>query len=233
MQGAQGPFVWAVNSEEKAEFRMVTLGDWHGDDWFISEGLKAEITDAIRTRDCQGFACRIRLFFMGRSLPVHLSLTRLWRTGSVCFSAVDVNEHAHVDGAVVALRHEIEHRDSPNLEHWINKQNRYTTSEAIGTFKGSGLADKPRLLGNALQRRMWVKKHYRKIPFRYFWMFLYHYLVLGAWQAGWVGYAWSRLRCDVYRLWEYKLKEIQLTGRLPVEVPQGPGRPDARVPQYD
>src|SRR5207302_2011536 len=36
-------------------------------------------------------------------------------------------------------------------------------------------------------------------------LFLYHYLVLGAWRAGWVGYAWSRLRTDVYRLWEYKL----------------------------
>ena len=41
MQGAQGPFVWAVNSEEKAEFRMVTLGDWHGDDIFVLDGLQA------------------------------------------------------------------------------------------------------------------------------------------------------------------------------------------------
>ena len=41
MQGAQGPFVWAVNTEEKAEFRIVTLGDWHGEDIFVNAGLQA------------------------------------------------------------------------------------------------------------------------------------------------------------------------------------------------
>jgi membrane fusion protein (multidrug efflux system) len=41
MQGAQGPFVWAVNAEEKAEFRMVTLGEWHGEYIFVTAGLQA------------------------------------------------------------------------------------------------------------------------------------------------------------------------------------------------
>jgi membrane fusion protein, multidrug efflux system len=41
MQSAQGPFVWAVNSEQKAEFRMVSLGDWHAEDIFVTAGLKA------------------------------------------------------------------------------------------------------------------------------------------------------------------------------------------------
>jgi membrane fusion protein (multidrug efflux system) len=41
MQGAQGPFVWVVNADEKAEFRMVTLGDWHGEDIFVTAGLQA------------------------------------------------------------------------------------------------------------------------------------------------------------------------------------------------
>jgi membrane fusion protein (multidrug efflux system) len=41
MQGAQGPFVWAVNAEDKAEFRMVTLGDWLGEDIFVTAGLQA------------------------------------------------------------------------------------------------------------------------------------------------------------------------------------------------
>ena len=59
-----------------------------------------------------------------------------------------------------------------------------------------------------------------------------NYLVLSAWRAGWVGYAWSRLRCDVYRLWEYKLREIRITGRLPLKRPDGLGNQDPRVPQY-
>lgn len=41
MQGAQGPFVWSVNAEEKIEFRQVTLGDWHGEEVFITAGLQA------------------------------------------------------------------------------------------------------------------------------------------------------------------------------------------------
>jgi len=102
--------------------------------------------------------------------------------------------------------------------------------ELIG--EGRKLADEPRFFGTALQRRMWIKKHYMKLPFRYVAMFLYHYVALGAWRAGWVGYAWSRLRCDVYRLWEYKLREIRITGRLPLKRPAGPGQPDPRVRQY-
>ncbi|CAA0094131.1 Efflux pump periplasmic linker BepD [Halioglobus japonicus] len=38
-QSAQGHFVWVVNESEEAEMRPVTVGSWHGDDWFISEGL--------------------------------------------------------------------------------------------------------------------------------------------------------------------------------------------------
>ena len=40
-QGAKGHFVWVVSKEGKAEHRPVTAGDWHGNDWFISEGLRA------------------------------------------------------------------------------------------------------------------------------------------------------------------------------------------------
>ena len=79
---------------------------------------------------------------------------------------------------------------------------------------------------------MWLKKHFMWLPCRYIALFFYHYLVLGAWRAGWVGYAWSYLRTDVYRLWQYKLREIRLTGRLPVKWPPGPGQPDPRVRQY-
>jgi membrane fusion protein, multidrug efflux system len=38
-QSAQGHFVWIVNASEHAEVRPVAVGDWHGDNWFINEGL--------------------------------------------------------------------------------------------------------------------------------------------------------------------------------------------------
>lgn len=40
-QGSKGHFVWVINSDDKAEPRPVVVGDWHGTDWFIAEGLKA------------------------------------------------------------------------------------------------------------------------------------------------------------------------------------------------
>jgi membrane fusion protein (multidrug efflux system) len=40
-QGAKGAFVWVVDGEGKAELRPVVAGGWHGDDWFIDEGLSA------------------------------------------------------------------------------------------------------------------------------------------------------------------------------------------------
>ena len=38
-QGAKGHFVWVVSKEDKAELRPVLVGDWHGDSWFIAQGL--------------------------------------------------------------------------------------------------------------------------------------------------------------------------------------------------
>ena len=39
-QGAKGSFVWVIDAQNKAEFRPVTVGDWQGDEWFITAGLE-------------------------------------------------------------------------------------------------------------------------------------------------------------------------------------------------
>jgi membrane fusion protein (multidrug efflux system) len=40
-QGAKGHYVWVVTKDGKAKLRPVTVGDWYGNDIFISEGLRA------------------------------------------------------------------------------------------------------------------------------------------------------------------------------------------------
>lgn len=199
----------------------------------LTDELKREIPSALGRDSVDAFALKIRLFFMGRALPVRLNLLRLWRTGRARFSEVLANEHARVDGHVGTLIADINHHDSPDLGHWLEKQNRYTTAEAIIAQSKSSLADTPRLLGTVLQRRMWLKKNFHRFPFRYSLLFLYHWLWLGAWRAGWVGYVWARLRSDVMRLIEYKRREIEIRGRLPTVRHYGPGKPDARVRQYE
>jgi membrane fusion protein, multidrug efflux system len=41
LQGAKGHYVWVVDSESKARQRVVEVGDWNGDNWFITDGLKS------------------------------------------------------------------------------------------------------------------------------------------------------------------------------------------------
>lgn len=199
----------------------------------LTDELKRAIEAAIAADDCTGYSMDRRLWFMGGPLPIRQELVRVWRTGSCRFTDVPVNEHPLVDGPIGKLGGDLEHYDSPDLDHWLDKQNRYTTAEAIMAAEGAPLADKPRLFGSSLQRRMWLKKYFFRVPFRYQALFLYHWLLQGAWRAGYAGYVWARLRADVMRLIEYKRREIELTGRLPVKRHYGAGAPDVRVRQYD
>lgn len=195
--------------------------------------LKTNLIKSLASESVGGFAVVRSLWFMGRPLPVRQSLTRVWRTGQACFTDVSVNEHPIVDGYVEQVEGELVHHDSPDLDHWLEKQNRYTTAEALVAYQQAALADHPRLLGTSFQRRMWLKKYFRHIPFRFVLFFIYNWLWLGSWRCGWVGFVWARLRADVMRLIEYKRREMELTGRLPTKRIYGAGRPDPRVPQYE
>ena len=39
-QAETGHFVWVIDKDNRAEYRPVEPGDWHGNDWFITSGLK-------------------------------------------------------------------------------------------------------------------------------------------------------------------------------------------------
>lgn len=199
----------------------------------LSDALKQSLRYLMLKGRETGIVVNRRLWFMGRRLPVEQPILRAWQTGSCRFSDVAVNEHPMVDGARVQANGYLEHHDSPDLDHWIVKQNRYTTTEAISQAQEKPLSTKPRLLGTRLERRMWLKKHFWKFPGRYSALFLYHWLATGAWRAGRVGWIWSHLRTDVYRYWEYKRLEIALTGRLPVANVVPVGKPDPRVPFFE
>jgi membrane fusion protein (multidrug efflux system) len=40
LQGSKSHFVWVLDDNSKAHQRVVEAGEWHGDDWFITQGLK-------------------------------------------------------------------------------------------------------------------------------------------------------------------------------------------------
>lgn len=194
----------------------------------LSAELKSSIEEALADDKFDGFRIIIRLWFMGKRLPAALKLLRIWRTGKCKFSSVSVNEHSIVEGPVGELGGDLEHRDSPNLHHWYEKQNRYTTLEALAAFQGEALSVKPHLFGTSLERRMWLKHFYMRVPFRHFMMFLYCLFVQGAWKAGRVGIRWARLRSDVYRMIETKTEDMRQlgSGYAPPSIKRGLPHPD-------
>jgi glycosyltransferase involved in cell wall biosynthesis len=199
----------------------------------LTDALKMSLDGLMRSGDQDGIVILRRLWFMGSMLPVQQPILRVWRTGSCRFTDVTVNEHPLVNGRIKCASSYMEHHDSPDLDHWIAKQNRYTTAEAIAQFQGQALALPPRLFGTALERRMWFKRYFWKVPGRYLILYLYHLLVVRAWRAGRVGLIWARLRTEVYRLWEYKRYEMERLGHAPEKVPAHAGAPDPRVRLYD
>lgn len=198
----------------------------------LTDDLKASIERIIAGDRADGIVLERRLWFMGAVLPVKQPILRLWKTGNCRFTNVAVNEHPLVDGTIANAQGYMEHHDSPDLDHWLVKQNRYTTAEAINQSQGGALAVTPRIFGSSLERRMWLKHNFWNIPGRYVILFLYHYLLLGTWRAGKVGWLWSHLRVEVYRLWEYKRYEIGRLGRMPAKISSEPGTRDARVPFF-
>jgi len=201
----------------------------------LDDTLKGSLAAAMASSasEFDGIEVTRRLWFMGRRLGVKNRLLRVWRTGRGRFTDVAVNEHPLVDGKIIAAAGELMHFDSPHLEHWFEKQNRYTTAEAVIAFRDRPLAANPRLFGTPFERRMWLKRHFDAIPLGSLWLFLYFLIGQGAWRAGRVGFIWSRLRCDVMRFRRYKRIEMQLLGHEPKALPRGAGEPDSRVPQCD
>ena len=197
----------------------------------LTDRLKASIVECIAAGRADGLVIVRRLFFMRTRLPATHAETRVWRTGRCRFTDRAVNETTVVSGPVVHTVGELHHLDSPDLEHWLDKQNRYTTAEAAVLHRGAQAVE-PRPFGDRLERREWVKAWYPRLPGRYVLTFLWHYLAQGAWRAGRGGLAWARWRTFVYRLAHEKLRALQRGGSYGRRPAAPAGRPDPRVPQY-
>lgn len=178
----------------------------------LSNKLKESLRKRMAGPKNRGLVITRQLFFMGFRLPVEQKLLRAWPTGSCAFSNVQVNEHPLVEMETEICPGILDHLDSPDLHHWVAKQNSYSSAEANSLAAGEQLSASPNLWGSVLERRMWLKLHFRSFPFRYSLLFLYFFFVCGAWKAGVPGYRWASCRVMVQRLVDYKLLEVKKTG---------------------
>ncbi|MCB9644869.1 MAG: glycosyltransferase family 2 protein [Myxococcales bacterium] len=191
-------------------------------DALIQEIQEVERQDGPHT----GYAMDRRLWFMGKPLHNKNEVLRLWKTGTCTFSDVLVNEYPHVKGSVGKFKGLMEHLDSPDLNRWFEKQNRYTTMEAIMKVRGDKLAAEPKLFGNPLERRMFLKTIFYKLPLRYQLLWAFEFMRSKAFLDGAVGRAWTHLRVENLRNVEFKVQELHNLG-TPPEMPARPQR------QYD
>ena len=202
----------------------------HQDERF-SESLKNGLQTLFSSPPpCNGYRINWHLWFMGKPLHISSKLIRLMRKGKFNISNVLANEQILIDGEIGDIDGVLEHRDSLNLYLWNEKQNLYSTMEAVAICKNKGrFSTPPRFWGTALERRMFFKKMFFRIPFRYNLLFFYNYILNGAWRDGRIGWIWSHLRSEVYRMWELKAMEMRITGIIP-EIPRMPyGDFDPRV----
>lgn len=199
----------------------------------LTEALKDQIRAALSCDQADAISFPRRLWFMGRPLSVRQDVLRIWRSGTCKFTESKVNEHPMVSGIHLHLNAELEHHDSPNLHHWYEKQNRYSTAEANIAYTGQGRTAAPRLLGSKLERRSWLKAAYNFLPARHLLMMLYCLLVLGAWRSGRVGLIWSRMRGEVFRMRELKRLEMHWQGAPYDVIHRSKGVPHPGVLQID
>jgi len=196
----------------------------------ISPQLLEEINNRLKSYPQEeAFIIPIRIWFLGKPLHATIKNCRLWKKEKGRFSKAMVNEHLLIDGPIGYFKHFIEHIDNYNLHRWYEKQNYYTTIEAIMRVGGEGLAIKPKLFGNPIKRRMFFKKYFDHIPLKFQLLWLYLMIIEGVWRDGDVGRAWTHLRVEVMRMIELKYKEMKKNGRIP-DIPRAPhGDFDPRI----
>jgi glycosyltransferase involved in cell wall biosynthesis len=116
-----------------------TTGDWIlwlDADERVPDELGAEIRGILSNEGnhFQAFTVARRAWFLGKWIR-HAGwypgrVVRLFRKGSGRFTEPSVHEGLVVEGAIGSLQHDLIHLTDPNLNHYIQKLNRYTSLAA-------------------------------------------------------------------------------------------------------
>jgi glycosyltransferase involved in cell wall biosynthesis len=146
----------------------------------LTPALAAEIKDAIRNPNVEGYYIGLDMFFLGRRLRhcgasfYKLSLFRHGRGGFECRAQnqdgsmcdMEVHEHVMVNGPTKKLKERLVHRNVESLSRYIQKHNDYSNWEAQ-VWRESG-KQRPelqaRLFGMQAERRRWIRKNLFRLP---------------------------------------------------------------------
>ena len=185
----------------------------------LVEELRKLFKDGIPD-DVDGYTIRWRLWFMGQPLHATTDNFRLMRTHKCSVTDVACNEHFEVPGRLLHLKGIVEHKDVLNLHEWYQKQNLWTTLEAVQRVAPKSNDEAPIFFGGTrAQRKAFFKLLLGKFPGGELLRFMYYYLHFGAWRDGWAGWYWAKLRVWVEHVIQLKAKEMRKIG-IPTILPQ-------------
>lgn len=109
---------------------------WLDADERVPEELAAEMQSVLRSNDgsIAGYRVARRAYFLGRWIK-HCGwypgrVTRLFRKSKARFTESNVHEQIIVDGRIAELKNDLLHYTDPNLQHYFQKFNRYTSLAA-------------------------------------------------------------------------------------------------------
>jgi glycosyltransferase involved in cell wall biosynthesis len=191
-------FHYAGGWPKKRQWAMDTLPlayDWvlllDADEVLTAE-LVAEIRDAIKNPDIDGYFIRLQLFFLGGILRHcdasfwKLSLFRKGRGRFECrlkdqdasMADIEIHEHVVVDGRAAQLRNALIHHNVDSLSRYILKHNEYSNWEARVLLQSGGEPEEMSadFFGTQAQRRRWLKRKLYRFPGSPLVLFLYRYI---------------------------------------------------------
>ena len=123
---------------------------WLDADERVTPELAAEIQQILHgdPPGIDGYSIARRAYFLGRWIR-HSGwypgrVTRLFRRGKGSFSESRVHEQLRLEGTVEQTKHDLLHLTDPDLAHYMQKFNKYTTLAAqdmVAAGRKSGLAD--------------------------------------------------------------------------------------------
>lgn len=193
-------------------------------DEILTDEVKQEISNAIRSQAYAGYWLKFPIVFLGRLLrhgDTELKKLSLFRRGKgryekrlenqdASMADMEIHEHVVVDGPTRCLHHPVRHENFNSLERYIEKHNAYSNWEAHVLLQGCDSELPASLLGNQAQRRRWLKKTFIRVPGSPLLRFLYVYVLRGGFLDGRAGFAYAMFKfiqtCHV----KAKIYELQI-----------------------
>ena len=217
---------WALeNLDLRHEWVLLLDGDER-----VTPELRAEIEQAIRSGEADGYYVDRQLFFMGREMRSFRPNwnMRLFRRGRGRIEDLglaglpgtgdnEIHEHVVVDGNVGFLRTPLRHNDYRGLTPWLERHNKYATWEAhlYRNFRREPIGVGPRgfLALDSFQRKRVLRRVWVRLPGRPAIRFLTWYVLRRGFLDGRPGFIFCALMAWYEFIIGAKLRELEAQGR--------------------